>query len=123
MNTFFSTIQLFFDSGLSCTVDCGRLPNVKIGLDPTLRFKMTDCTQQEEGLITNSILPPKFIWSGTGLTIEEAHIAQRMSVALKTPHARDADRLVKPGSSQAIIVTEKHTVVGLKLKGLEKVAY
>lgn len=123
MNTFFSAIQLFFESGYSCTIDCDPTQNVKIGLDPALRFRMTDCTHEEDGCVTTSILPPKFKKFATGLAIEEAQMVQRTSIALKTLHLGDVPLVLPPGFCTSGIVNEKHTVFGLKLKGLEKMAY
>jgi len=120
MNTFFASIQIFFESGLSCTVNCQQLPNVKLGLDPDLRFRITDCTHEEDGRLTNSILPPKFSHAATGLSIEAAHIAHRTSIALEIAPAHDADQ---PDAPSARLVTQKHAVFGLKLKGLKEMSY
>ncbi|KAF1832359.1 hypothetical protein BDW02DRAFT_581282 [Decorospora gaudefroyi] len=115
MNTFFSTLQLFFESGRSCTIDGGQLPNATIGLDPALRFKLTDPTHEEDGCVVNSILPRRFPLSGTGLVIKQALVAQRTSISVLAPDSSS--------SKQARIVTEVHTVVGLRLKGMERMAY
>jgi len=123
MNTFFASIQMFFESGLSFTVNCQPLPNVKLGLDPELRFRITDCTHEEDGCITNSILPPKFRHATTGLTIEAAHIAHRTSIALEMAPAHDAGQPAQPGAPPARLVTQKHAVFGLKLKGLKEMSY
>ncbi|RMZ66774.1 ethyl tert-butyl ether degradation ethd [Pyrenophora seminiperda CCB06] len=111
MNTFFSAIQIFFESGYSCTIETVQIPEIKIGLDPDLRFKMTDCRHEEDGCVTNSILPPQYTHLGTGLLIEKAHITQRTSMALQTS-------LVEPQ-----LTPIQHVVFGIKLKGLDKMAY
>lgn len=123
MNTFFPTLQLFFESGNSCTIDGGQLPDAKIGLDPGLRFKLTDCTHEEDGVVTNSILPRRYPNSGTGLVIKEVTVAQRISIALKPLHTQDAEPLTQSHRPRNKIVTEIHTVVGIRLRGMEKMAY
>jgi hypothetical protein len=124
MNTFFPALQLFFESGWSCTIDGGRLPNVFVGLDPALRFKLTDCAHEEEGCAVNSILPERFAQSGTGLVIQEAVIARRTSIAIKKPvYPQKGQRWPSQDDLRPRITTETHTVVGLKLRGMEKTAY
>lgn len=122
MNTFFPTLQLFFESGLSCTIDGTRLPNACIGLDPKLRFRLTDCTHDEDGLLTKTTLPERFARSGTGLVIKEALVAKRTSIAVKPAKP--------PGSTRtaynlplSTIVQETHMVVGLRFGGMSKMAY
>ncbi|CAE7000811.1 hypothetical protein CFE70_001066 [Pyrenophora teres f. teres 0-1] len=128
MNTFFPSLQLFFESGYSCTITIAysstpssvATTTAKIGVDPALKFKLTDCTHEENGRVTNSILPPKHANSGMyGLVIEDACVAQRTSVALETGLAPGA--AVQQAKTR--IVTERHTVFGLKLKGVESIAY
>jgi hypothetical protein len=123
MNTFFPTLQLFFESGRSCTIDAGRLSDAFVGLDPGLRFKLTDCAHEEEGCVTNSILPERFSHSGTGLVIQEAIVAQRKSIAVKPMYPQNSQRWTSRDPSQPRIVTEVHTVVGLRLRGMDKTAY
>ncbi|EDU50710.1 conserved hypothetical protein [Pyrenophora tritici-repentis Pt-1C-BFP] len=131
MNTFFPSLQLFFESGYSCTIAITCSPShlagapAKIGVDPALRFKLTDCTHEENGRVTNSILPPKHATSGTGgLVIEDACVAQRTSVALEKIIAHTPGAANELGSrGQTRIVTERHTVFGIKLKGVESMAY
>ena len=122
MNTFFPALQLFFESGLSCTIDGARLPDATLGLDPKLRFRLTDCTHEEDGRIFKTTLPDKFASSGTGLVIREACIAQRTSIAVKLagPHNRTHSL---PSVNLATIAYEVHTVVGLRLEGMKKMAY
>jgi hypothetical protein len=113
MNTFFPTLQLFFESGRSCTIDGGQSPGAKIGLDPALRFKLTDSTHEEGGRLIKSTLPERFPHSGTGLVVKQALLAQRTSVVTRRV----------PNSTQVRIVTQVHTVVGLRLKGMSRMAY
>ncbi|KAF1937842.1 hypothetical protein EJ02DRAFT_426277 [Clathrospora elynae] len=120
MNTFFPSIQIFFESGRSVTIDGSRLPDATIGLDSSLRFKLTDCTHEEDGRVVHSILPEKYPSSGTGLTVREAVIAQRTSIALKS--VQSTSHLSRP-TTTTTIETEIHTVVGLRLKGMTKMAY
>jgi hypothetical protein len=119
MNTFFPTLQLFFESGRSCTIDGSGLPDAAIGLDPELRFKLTDCSHEEDGRITQSTLPERFASSGTGLVVREVLIAHRTSIALKVLPGSPAS----PESSITRITTEIHTVVGLRLKGMSSMAF
>lgn len=124
MNTFFPAIQLFFESGSSCTIDCGRFPDAIVGLDPALRFRLTDCAYEEEGRVVNSILPRRFVHSGTGLVIQEAVIAHRTSIAIRNFSDPQKTQLWRPGVVvQPKITKELHTVVGLRLRGMDKTAY
>ena len=123
MNTFFPTLQLFFESGRSCTLDGGRPPGAEIGLDPALRFKLTDCNHEEEGHVFKSILPKRFQHSGTGLVIQEAVFAERTSIALRPVDPSDAEHWATPDRPQLWISGETHTVVGLRLKGMNDMAY
>jgi hypothetical protein len=126
MNTFFPTLQLFFESGRSCTIEGGGLPDAAIGLDPELRFKLTDCAHEEDGRITQSTLPERFASSGTGLVVREVLIAHRTSIALKPAHHGS---IMSPGSTVSSttnlkrITTGTHTVVGLRLKGMSGMAF
>jgi hypothetical protein len=113
MNTFFPTLQLFFESGRSCTIDGGQSPAATMGLDPALRFKLTDSTHEEDGRLVKSTLPERFPHSGTGLVVKQALIAQRSSIVTRK----------SPNSKQVHIVTQVHTAVGLRLKGMTRIAY
>ena len=124
MNTFFPALQLFFESGSSCTIDCGRFPDAIVGLDPALRFRLTDCAHEEGGRVVNSILPRRFVHSGTGLVIQEAVIAHRTSIAISNFSYPQKAQLWRPGIVvQPKITKELHTVVGLRLRGMDKTAY
>ncbi|RAR06795.1 ethyl tert-butyl ether degradation ethd [Stemphylium lycopersici] len=123
MNTFFPTLQLFFESGRSCTIDGSRPPDAEIGLDPALRFKLTDCNYEEQGHVFKSILPNRFQHAGTGLVIQEAVLAERTSIALRPIDPSDAEHWATPDRSQLSILEEAHTVVGLRLKGMNGMAY
>lgn len=121
LNTFFPTLHLFFESGLSCTIDGGQLPGAVVGLDPELRFRLTDCTHGEEGRVTRGVLPKKFVHSSASIKILEASVAQRTSMAMKRIASADLSHLPK---SQAIaIVHEVHTVIGLRLSGMDEMGY
>ena len=119
MNTFFPTIQLFFEPGLSCTIDGGQLRGSIVGLDPVLRFRMTDCAHEEQGRAVQGILPEGPVDSGARIRILGATLAQRTSIALQ------ADPNLSPDSTMQdrTIVHESHTVIGLRLSGMEKMGY
>ncbi|KAF7674913.1 hypothetical protein GT037_006676 [Alternaria burnsii] len=118
LNTFFPTLHLFFESGRSCVIDGGRLSDAFVGLDPALRFKLTDCAHEEEGRVSNSILPERFSDSGIGLVIQEAVVSQRTSIAVK-----NSQQWAPRDPPQFRIVTEMHTVIGLRLRGMNKMAF
>jgi hypothetical protein len=120
MNTFFPTLQLFFASGGSCTLDGGHLLNTNIGLDPELRFRLTDCTHEEDGRIFKTVRPDKFTHAGSGIVIREATIARRTSIAV---HPEEMAGKISSQPGQAEIREEVHTVVGLRLQGMKKMAY
>lgn len=121
MNTFFPTLQLFFESGLSCTIDGGGLPGAIVGMDQNLRFRLTDCMHEVQGRFSKSIVPEKFAHSSASTRILEATFAQRTSVATK-PRA-SSGRLSTLESQQLNIVQEAHTVVGLRLSGMTDMGY
>jgi hypothetical protein len=121
MNTFFPTLQLFFESGLSCNLDSSGIPESIMGLDPSLRFRLTDCTYEENGCMFKTTRPEKFVRPGTGLCIEKAVIARRTSVVVRS---REACK--EQSSSQlagAILGQEVHTVIGLRLQGMSTMAF
>lgn len=122
MNTFFPSLQLFFDSGLSCTIDGGRLPDAMMGLDPKLRFRLTDITHEEDGRLVKTVLPEKFAGATPSIGILGATMACRTSIAVKhrMSDQKDFHSSVRP---QATIVQEHHMVVGLRLEGLKQMSY
>jgi hypothetical protein len=122
MNTFFSTLQLFFDSGRSCTIDGNCVPHTVIGLDPALRFRLTDCTHEEDGRILRSLRPDKFAHTAHGIRIREATIAQRTSVVMRS-EGSGSNGALPPLGGGVTLTQEVHTVVGLKLDGMNKMAY
>jgi hypothetical protein len=121
LNTFFPALQLFFESGFSCTIDGGRLPGAVVGLDPQLRFRLTDCTHEEQGRLTMSVIPEKFARSSASIRILEAAVAQRTSVAVR-PRA-PGGQLSTKGTQDLDLVQETHTVVGLRLSGMTDMGY
>ena len=121
LNTFFPTLQLFFESGLSCTIDGSQLPSAKMGLDPKLRFRLTNCTHEEEGRVTSGTLPEGFVRSSDSLRILEATLAQRTSIAVR--HIIPAGRMPSTAFQGMRIVHEVHTVVGLRLSGMKDMGY
>jgi hypothetical protein len=121
MNTFFTTLQLFFASGRSCTIDGSQLPDGILGLDPELRFRLTECTYEEEGCITKSLRPDKFARSFKGIKIREVVVAQRTSVATKMSTTRRDGQ--ESRLSASVIARDLHTVVGLRLEGMKEIAY
>ena len=82
---------------------------------------MTDCTHEEQGRITKSVIPEKFARSGASVKILEAAIAQRTSVATR-PRAPQG-RLSTAESQDVDLVQEIHTVVGLRLSGMTEMGY
>jgi hypothetical protein len=94
------------------------LSDAFVGLDPALRFKLTDCAHEEEGRVSNSILPERFSDSGIGLVIQEAVVSQRTSIAVK-----NSQQWAPRDPPQFRIVTEMHTVIGLRLRGMNKMAF
>ena len=124
MNTFFPTLQLFFESGLSCTIAASRMANVTVGLDPKLRFRLTDCSHEEDGQIIKTTLSEKFARAGTGIMVREAVIAQRTSIAV-APIGMNTTSTSSPLAHPhaASITHQVHTVVGLRLDGMSSMAY
>jgi hypothetical protein len=125
MNTFFPTLQLFFDSGLSCTIDGEMISSdAVVGLDNSLRFRLTDINYEEDGQLFKTILPEKFVGPNPSIQIIDAHIARRKSIAVKQlpfklPH-KGPPVFVKPYAS---MVQEEHVVVGLRLQGMKEMGY
>jgi hypothetical protein len=115
MNTFFPTIQLFFASGRSCTIG-SLLADAVVGLDPGLRFRLTDCSREEDGRFSKTSLPDKFAQPSAAITIKEAVVAQRTSIAV-LPVSRDKEL------RSSTIVQELHTVIGLRLEGMDTMGY
>jgi len=74
--------------------------------------------------VVNSILPRRFVHSGTGLVIQEAVIAHRTSIAIRNFSDPQKAQLWRSGVVvQPKITKELHTVVGLRLRGMDKTAY
>lgn len=125
MGTFFPSLQLFFESGLSCTIDAGHATDATVGLDDELRFRLTNCTHEEDGCIIKTPMPRKFEYAAKGLAIREAVIARRTSAAIQLHRPEAA--LPVPSSisnnASASIVQEQHTVVGIRTEGMSKMAY
>ncbi|KAJ4319469.1 hypothetical protein N0V94_003893 [Neodidymelliopsis sp. IMI 364377] len=121
LNTFFPTLQLFFESGLSSTIDGSQLPSAIVGLDTELRFRLTDCIYEEEGSVKRSMLPAKFRRSGINIEILEATIAQRTSIAVKSTVT--SKPLESRKASDTAVMYEDHTVIGLRLSGMDKMSY
>jgi hypothetical protein len=113
MNTFFPTLQLFFESGLSCTIEGGQLRDASVGFDPDLRFRLTDLTHEENGNVTQSILPEKFPGS---IKILECVVAERKSISIKS--------VANFGIYLSTRIEEEvHMVVGLRLEGMVDMGY
>jgi hypothetical protein len=121
MNTFFPSIQLFFESGLSCTIGAGRHSDAIIHLDPALRFRLTDCSHEENGRLVKALRPTKFARSDIGIAIREATVARRASIVIE-PRASPVNATVAHRGG-ATIGQEGHTVVGLRLEGMSGMAY
>ncbi|KAL6702954.1 hypothetical protein ACN47E_000796 [Coniothyrium glycines] len=123
MNTFFPTLQLFFESGRSCTICSDAPADIRVGMDPQLRFRLTDCTHEEDGCITKTTIPSKFAQSGSGLVIREATVARRVSIITKPSHNGEHISPLSPGRRTAKIILEAHVVVGFRLGGMKHMAY
>jgi hypothetical protein len=117
MNTFFPAIQLFFASGLSCWIEGSQLPDAFVGLDPALRYRLTDLTHEEGGSLTNTILPKRSAATASSIRILEATVACRKSIAVKATHQVSSARQV------TTIAQEQHIVVGLRLEGMTSIGY
>lgn len=118
----FPILQLFFESGLSCTIDGSQLPGALVGLDPALRYRLTDCTHEEHGRICKSVLPEKFARSGGSIVILDATIANRASIRVKSAEI-SASQLRMSKAQELVVVQEVHTVIGLRLSGMSKMGY
>jgi len=131
LDTFFPTLQLFFESGLSCTFEGGFRQCAGVGLDQHLRFRLTDLTHEEGGTVAKSTLPQKKD-GPRSIKIMEATIAERTSLAVQSmppafgngstngngrPSSRPSSR------PSAELRTETHLVVGLRLEGMQKMGY
>ncbi|KAJ8111311.1 hypothetical protein OPT61_g6066 [Boeremia exigua] len=121
LNTFFPSLQLFFESGFSCTIDGGRLPGATVGLDSKLRFRLTDCTYEEQGQLTNGVLPDSFARSSASITILEATVGRRTSTGVKP--STTTGQLLRSKVQSLSIVREVHTVIGLRLSGMSEMGY
>lgn len=121
LETFFPTLQLFFESGLSCTIEGGQLPGAKISLDSKLRFRLTDCTHDELGRITRGMLSERFVRSSASIRILEETMAQRTSIAVRPTVSMS--HLLSSSSQGMCIVREVHTVIGLRLSGMKEIGY
>lgn len=78
--------------------------------------------------MTKSPLPAKFAHQAKGLVIREAVVAQRSSIAVKSGPAIQGDMSsssssCSPGPQAAAIISNVHTVVGLRLEGMSDIAY
>ncbi|KAF1975122.1 hypothetical protein BU23DRAFT_552545 [Bimuria novae-zelandiae CBS 107.79] len=116
MNTFFPTLHLFFESGRSCNIEGTHLPGARVGLDPTLRSRLTDLTHEEDGRLVNTIIPKKLV-PRPSIRILEAKVACRYSIAVKETHQ------VRSGRPVTTIVEEQHVAIGLRLQGMTSMAY
>jgi hypothetical protein len=121
MNSLFPTLQLFFESGFSCTMDGGSLHDVVMGLDPSLRFRLTDCTYEEDGRVFKTARPEKFMRPGTGICIKEVVFAQRTSIVVRPREVTDQQPLSQVVGAR--IGREVHTVIGLRLEGMSTMAF
>lgn len=121
LNTFFPTIQFFFESGLSCTIDGSHLPGAIVGLDPILRFRLTDCTHEEEGRVIKGTLSEKFAKSSANITILEVATARRTSSRVRSE--APAGGLLKSNTRVLDIIQETHTVIGVRLNGMSEMGY
>ncbi|KAJ4992078.1 hypothetical protein SVAN01_02399 [Stagonosporopsis vannaccii] len=119
LNTFHPILQLFFESGLSCTVDGSQLSGALVGLDPILRYRLTDCAHEEQGQVRKSIMPERFTRSSARIMILEATIARRTSIRVK-PARVSAGELLISNAQELVIMQEVHTVIGLRLSGMSR---
>lgn len=122
MNTFFPTLQLFFESGLSCTIEGGFRQNAAVGIERNLRFRLTDLTHEEDGFLVNSTLPRTRSGSSRSIKILEATVAERTSVAVM-PVITHFNGIGPPNRPQKTIGMESHLVIGLRLEGMQKMGF
>jgi len=124
LDTFFPTLQLFFESGLSCTLEGGFRQCAKVGLDQHLRFRLTDLTHEEGGFVAKSTLPQKINGPPKSIKIMEATIAERTSIAVQSIATQNGRPPSRPSSRpSAGLQTEGHIVIGLRLEGMQKMGY
>ncbi|KAF2847840.1 hypothetical protein T440DRAFT_500821 [Plenodomus tracheiphilus IPT5] len=124
-NTFFPSLQLFFQSGLSCTIDAVCIPDATTGLDEDLRFRLTDLTHEENGRIIKTRRSAKSAHTAGSLVIREAVIARRTSTAIQFYPPDDKPLVPSSATNKASakIINEQHIVVGLRIEGMSKMAY
>jgi hypothetical protein len=130
LDTFFPTLQLFFESGLSCTLEGGYRQSARVGLDQHLRFRLTDLTHEEGGFVAKSTLPQKPYGPPKSIKIMEATLAERTSLAVQSipPAFGNGSTNGRPSSRpssrpSAELRTETHVVIGLRLEGMQKMGY
>ncbi|KAF2013563.1 hypothetical protein BU24DRAFT_464331 [Aaosphaeria arxii CBS 175.79] len=122
LNTFFPTLQLFFESGLSCTIEGGFRQSAAVGIERNLRFRLTDLTHEEDGFVVNSTLPRTRTGSSRSIKILEAVVAERTSVAVM-PVISHFNGIGPPNRPQKTIGLESHLVIGLRLEGMQKMGF
>lgn len=130
MNAFFPTLHLFFESGRSCIISSEpclseqkACPNIRVGLDPELKFRLTDCSHQEDGQAIMGTAPAKFSEFQNGLYVQEVAVARRTSVSTLPMQVRSSTHLPSPSLPASRIVENEHVVVGLRLKGMSELGY
>ena len=122
LNTFFPTLQLFFKSRRSCTLEGAQRSGAVVGLDPTLRFRLTDLTHEEDGRLVRTMLPEKLVGTSPSIAVLDASAACRTSIGVEQNLAEETQSL-SPAPPTASIVEEQHMVVGLRLEGMKHMAY
>jgi hypothetical protein len=114
LNTFFPSLHLFFESDLSVHIEASHVPSAAVGLDAALRSRLTDLTHEENGVLTNTILPCS---TEPSIRILDARLCLRTSIAVKQLPFTTKDAPVDN------IVGEQHVVVGLRLEGMSEMGY
>ncbi|KAF2001278.1 hypothetical protein P154DRAFT_433400, partial [Amniculicola lignicola CBS 123094] len=118
MNTFFNSLQIFFESGRSCTIDGG---NLAIGLDSDLRYRLTDLTHEENGIMVKGVFPEKPRLPTPSITIVDAVVAERTTITVQPSMLLSNIKTRFQPTSQ--LTQTVHTVVGLRLKGMSDIGY
>ncbi|KAF2636243.1 hypothetical protein P280DRAFT_553303 [Massarina eburnea CBS 473.64] len=123
MNTFFPIVQLFFESGLSCTIEGAQLSGTFVGMDKNLYSRLTDLSHEENGQLLKQTLPEKFTTPKLAIRIVDAQLACRSSIAVKQTLPRIRRERSSLGKPRATIFHEDHVVVGLRLDGMKEMGY
>lgn len=107
------------------------MADAHVGLDEALRFRLQDCSHEEDGRVVKTTLPERFARAGAELMVQEAVIARRTSMAVAVASElsecpRDsavATPLGVPSSGSAALRSESHVVLGIRIEGMSSMGY